>query len=293
MDSRSQGAITVDQSEQGTPPSILGARTWWKGHAFDAISPAVLGPSTSSSTAFVLSFGGGGNKGGQSYSQDDVGKRDASKDTKNTDETLGLTNQHPQPVPSSMLPEYLALQTQLELGQPVASATFSYVDPYYTGIAAPCGTQDLVHSQMLGMANARMLLHLEITEEPVYVNAKQYHGILRRRQSRAKAELEKKNTKVRKPYLHESRHQHAMRRARGCGGRFLNTKKTDGHHDASGIKQEGGTSFNVKDNYQNPSVFLSSSVHSEQGKTVEAAECLGQQPDGILTKPSKRAVATQ
>lgn len=155
-------------------------------------------------------------------------------------DTGGVEDQHQQQAHSASIPaagEYMLPHTQLELGHSMVRSGYPYADPYFGGIVAAYGTQAMIHPHMLGVQQARMPLPSEMMEEePVYVNAKQYHGILRRRQSRAKAESENKTVKSRKPYLHESRHLHALRRARGCGGRFLNTKAKE---EAAAAKAAG------------------------------------------------------
>ncbi|PHT47633.1 hypothetical protein CQW23_11841 [Capsicum baccatum] len=91
-------------------------------------------------------------------------------------------------------------QPQVHHDHPTACLSYPWADTYFGRLVATYGSNAIIYPQMVGVTSTRVALPLECTEIlPIYVNAKQYSAILKRRQLRAKI-------------------------ARGYGGHFLNTK---------------------------------------------------------------------
>uniref|UniRef100_A0A0E0EXG0 Nuclear transcription factor Y subunit n=1 Tax=Oryza meridionalis TaxID=40149 RepID=A0A0E0EXG0_9ORYZ len=105
-------------------------------------------------------------------------------------------------------------------------------------------------------------------DEPIYVNAKQYHAIIRRRQRRKIVGSEDKVAAIRKRILFEARQKQAKLRRRGKGGRFISIEHPLELSMDDQISKNGGSaspsSSTVSENSSNVNGFTGDELCSRQ-----------------------------
>lgn len=71
--------------------------------------------------------------------------------------------------------------------------------------------------------------------------------------------------------MHESRHLHAMRRPRGCGGRFLNTKNTNKEKSGTEVIKTGDGQLSQGTGSQSSEAFQSDSGTFNSSKDAKGS----------------------
>ena len=103
----------------------------------------------------------------------------------------------------------------------------------------------------------------------IYINGKQYHRIMKRREVRKKIneaiQMNKNKLDKNKKYHHESRHRHAMNRERGKGGRFVSKKKLEiENNDKNKEDKENKENKENTDNEKNKNDIIIEKLEEEE-----------------------------
>lgn len=226
---------SCNKDDQSLAPFFITCSSLWNSHEQSKFSPSksvITGPESSNNEFCHVKqsdslFQEQDSSSTLSTCQSQFIMAEAARNSTSSGETHGRHAEQYQRSPLSCVSaDFAVSQVQLDYNKSLACISFPSSESYFGRLVAAYAPNALMCPPMVGMLHARVPLPpLQCAESiPVLVNAKQYRAILRRRQIRAKLEAQNKSLKFRKPYLHESRHNHAVRRPRGSGGRFLNMK---------------------------------------------------------------------
>jgi nuclear transcription factor Y, alpha len=144
----------------------------------------------------------------------------------------------------------LALASAASQQAPPGSSVSSAQQPngMVSWISQYAALQALQQQQQQNQESTTTTDHAQLpnSNRPTYVNAKQYRRILKRRDARRVMEeyYQRRRAAIaaiaeKKPYVHESRHRHAMKRPRGPGGRFLKKHELEDYYKQNPTEMEG------------------------------------------------------